>query len=101
MSQITALYLCPLGQQHQEWRLAAAPAGLHVTMRRFPTRDEILSLIPQADALITERAGAIDREIISAGANLKLIQRIGSLYYDIDLAAARERGIPVAVRPIR
>jgi phosphoglycerate dehydrogenase-like enzyme len=101
MDELSVLYLCPLGQQHQAWRLAAAPAGLNVTMRRNPTRDEIISLVPQADVLITERAGAIDRGIIEAGSRLKLIQRIGSLYHDIDLAAARERGIPVAARPIR
>ncbi len=68
-------------------------------MRRFPTRAEILDLIPRMDALITERAGVIDREIINAGAKLKLIQRIGSLHYDIDLAAAREHNVTVAVRP--
>lgn len=70
-------------------------------MRRFPSRDEIIGLIPQADVLITERSGVIDRDMIAAGKRLKLIQRIGSLYYDIDLAAARERNIPVAIRPIR
>jgi phosphoglycerate dehydrogenase-like enzyme len=101
MKQFSVLYLCPLGQQHQEWRLAAAPSDLQVTMRRSPTRAEILDLVPHMDALITERAGVIDREIISAGAKLKLIQRIGSLHYDIDLAAAREHNVTVAVRPIR
>jgi phosphoglycerate dehydrogenase-like enzyme len=101
MEQFSVLYVCPLGLQHQEWRLAAAPAGLSVTMRRNSSREEIIELIPAADALITERAGVIDRSIIEAGARLKLIQRIGSLSHDIDLDAARARGIPVAVRPIR
>jgi phosphoglycerate dehydrogenase-like enzyme len=101
MKQLSVLYLCPLGQQHQQWRLAAAPAELKVTMRRRPARDEIIGLIPQMDVLITERSGVIDRDIITAGARLKLIHRIGSLYHDIDLAAARERGIPVTSRPIR
>ncbi|HEY3290081.1 MAG TPA: NAD(P)-dependent oxidoreductase [Anaerolineae bacterium] len=100
MDQLSVLYLCPLSKQHQQWRLAAAPAGLNVTMRRFPSRDEIIGLIAQADVLISERAGVIDREIIEAGTRLKLIQRVGTLYYDIDLAAARERGIAVATTPI-
>lgn len=69
-------------------------------MRRFPSRDEIIGLIAHADVLISERTGVIDRGIIEAGARLKLIQRIGSLYYDIDIAAARERGIAVATFPI-
>jgi phosphoglycerate dehydrogenase-like enzyme len=107
MEQLTVLYLCPLGQQHQQWRLAAAPPELNVIMRRNPSRHELIALMPQADVLITERTsprtGMIDREIIDAGAEtrLKLIQRVGSLCYDIDLAAARERGVPVALRPIR
>ncbi len=83
--------------------MAAAPADLNVVIRRSTdvARDEVLGLIANADALITERVGAVDREMIEAGKNLKIIQRLGSLYHDIDLDAARERGIPVCTRPIR
>ncbi|NJM42216.1 MAG: hypothetical protein HC853_16470, partial [Anaerolineae bacterium] len=99
----TVLYLCPLGQQHRDWRLAAAPPDLNVIMRRSTEvgREEVLSIIATADALITERVGTIDRAMIEAGAKLKLIQRLGSLYHDIDLDAARECNIPVCTRPIR
>jgi phosphoglycerate dehydrogenase-like enzyme len=97
------LYLCPLGKQHQEWRLQAAPADLHITMRRSTEtpREEVLALLREADALITERAGVIDKAMIDAAPSLKLIQRLGSLYHDIDLDAAKARGIPVCTRPIR
>ena len=103
MSKHTVLYLCPLGQQHRDWRMAAAPTDLTVIMRRSTdvAHEEVLSLIANADALITERVGSIDREMIEAGKKLKIIQRLGSLYHDIDLDAARERGIPVCTRPIR
>lgn len=103
MSQYTILYLCPLGQQHREWRVAAAPPEFNVVIKRSTetSRDEILQLIPQADALITERTGIIDAGIINAGTRLKIIQRLGSLYHDIDVAAAKARGIPVCTRPIR
>lgn len=100
MSNLDVLYLCPLGRQHQQWRLDAAPAGLNVVMRRNPSKAELLQLVPQADVLISERSGVIDREIIAAGARLRLIQRIGSLVHDIDTQAARERGVPVAAQPI-
>jgi len=100
MSNLDVLYLCTLGQQHQQWRLDAAPAGLNVVMRRNPSKAELLALIPQADVLISERTGVIDREIIAAGARLKLIQRIGSLVHDIDLQAARALGVRVAAQPI-
>jgi len=103
MSQFTVLYLCPLGQQHREWRLAAAPPEFNVIIKRTTetSRDEILQLIAQADALITERTGVIDAGVIHAGTRLKIIQRLGSLYHDIDVAAAKARGIPVCTRPIR
>ncbi len=96
------LYLCPLGQQHREWRLQAAPEGLRVTMRRSTevSADEVRRLIADADVLMTERTGVISRDLIAAAPRLKLIQRIGSLYHDIDLDAARARGIAVCVQPI-
>jgi phosphoglycerate dehydrogenase-like enzyme len=96
------LYLCPLGEQHQQWRLQAAPEGLDITMRRSTstTREEVLDLIRDADVLISERTGTIDHDLIAAAPNLKLIQRLGSLYHDIDLDAARAHNIPVCTRPI-
>lgn len=103
MAAFNVLYLCPLGKQHQAWRLAAAPPACNVIMRRNTevSRDDVLALVEDADALISERAGVIDRALIAAAPRLKLIQRIGSLYHDIDLDAAREYHVPVCVRPIR
>jgi phosphoglycerate dehydrogenase-like enzyme len=103
MNRTTVLYLCPLGKQHQEWRLAAAPPGIDVIMRRSTetSREEVLALLANADALITERVGAVDRAMIEAAPRLKVIQRLGSLYHDIDLDAAREFNVPVCVQPIR
>jgi phosphoglycerate dehydrogenase-like enzyme len=103
MTANNVLYLCPLGKQQQAWRLQAAPPELHVIMRRSTEtpRDEVLELLRDADALITERAGVIDEGMIAAALQLKIIQRIGSLHHDIDLDAAKARGIPVCARPIR
>jgi phosphoglycerate dehydrogenase-like enzyme len=103
MARYNVLYLCPLGKQHQTWRLAAAPADFDVVMRRSTetSREEVVALARQADALITERAGEVDRRLIEAAPRLRIIQRIGSLYHDIDLDAAREFHVPVCVRPIR
>lgn len=96
------LYLCPLGKQQREWRLEAAPQGCDIRMFRSTeiTRDELLAQIADVDALMTERTGVVDRELIVAGKNLKIIQRVGSLYHDIDLQAAREFGIPVCIKPM-
>ena len=64
-------------------------------------RAEILALVKDADVIITERVGTIDKAIIYAAPRLRLIQRIGSLYHDIDLDAAKARNIAVCTRPIR
>lgn len=66
-----------------------------------PARDEILRRLPQAEFLISERAGEIDAEMIAAGRRLRLIQRLGSQTWDIDLEAARRADIPVCYWPNR
>ncbi|MFN3705752.1 MAG: 2-hydroxyacid dehydrogenase [Thermoflexales bacterium] len=102
VGMLRVLYLCPLGRQHQQWRLQAAPPELQVTMRRSSevSADEVVRLIAEADVLITERSGVVDQALLSRARRLKLIQRVGSLYHDIDLHAARARGVAVCVRPI-
>lgn len=80
--------------------LEAAPPELEIVMRRDPAREEILALLPTVEALISERSGALDAEIIGAGKHLRLIQRLGSQTWDIDLAAARAANIPVCYWPV-
>lgn len=94
------LFLTSRGERHQQAALAAAPRELNITMRRDPTRDEILQLIPQMEFLISERVGVIDAEMIAAARNLKLIQRLGAQTWDIDLGAARQAGIAVCYLPV-
>lgn len=94
------LFTTQRGERHQQNALAAAPAQLDITMRRDPLRAEILRLLPEMEFFISERAGAIDAEIIAAGRNLKLIQRLGSQTWDIDLDAARRAGVPLCYLPV-
>lgn len=94
------LFLTDRGQRHQEAALAAAPPELAVTMLRRPPKAEVLRLLPEVEFLVSERSGAIDAEMIAAGRRLRLIQRLGSLSYDIDLDAARADWVPVAVWPL-
>lgn len=94
------LFLTERSPHHQQAALEAAPAQVAVTMLRAPDRATILELLPQMDFLISERAGVIDAEMIAAGRRLQLIQRLGSLTYDIAVAAAQARGIPVCTWPI-
>ena len=101
MTRHPLLFVTQRGQRHQQSALAAAPPDVDITMRRDPTRQEILALLPGMEAFISERAGEIDAEIIAAGRNLRLIQRLGAQTWDIDLAAARAAGIPVCYWPVR
>jgi len=102
MSQKHAtLFITHRGERHQQDALGAAPADLDVTMMRSPTKEEIIAALPGKEFLITERTGVIDADIIQAGKDLKLIQRLGSQTYDIDLKAAKKAGIPVCYLPVR
>jgi phosphoglycerate dehydrogenase-like enzyme len=101
MSTHRTLFITHRGLIHQQESLDAAPAELDITMVRSPSKEEILSLLPGMEFLITERTGIIDKEIIHAGKNLRLIQRLGSQTYDIDLDAAKSAGVPVCYAPVR
>ena len=94
------LFLTDRSPRHQKAVVEAAPANVTVTILRNPERTQILDLLPTMDFLITERAGSIDAEMMAAGKKLRLIQRLGSLTYDIDIPVAQQRGIPVCYWPI-
>jgi phosphoglycerate dehydrogenase-like enzyme len=102
MSQKHAtLFITHRGERHQQDALGAAPAELEVTMLRSPTKEEIIAALPGKEFLITERTGVIDADIIQAGKDLRLIQRLGSQTYDIDLKAAKKANVPVCYLPVR
>ncbi len=69
-------------------------------MRRSPSKEEVLDLLPGMEFLVSERTGEIDADMIAAGKGLRLIQRLGSQTHDIDLKAARNAGIPVCYAPV-
>lgn len=93
------LFLTHRGLWQQQRILSAAPENLQITMRRDASKEEILALLPEMEFLITEREDVIDADMIAAGRKLRLIQRLGSQTYDIDLAAAKAAGIPVCYWP--
>lgn len=94
------LFLTARSSHHQQAAIDAAPAELAVTMLRTPDRTTLLERLPEFDFLITERHGVIDAAMMAAGQKLQLIQRLGSLAFDIDVAAAQRQGIPVCTWPI-
>jgi phosphoglycerate dehydrogenase-like enzyme len=95
------LWITHRGERHQHAALNSAPAEVAVTMRRSPSREEILALLPEMEFLVSERTGTIDADMIATGKKLRLIQRLGSHTYDIDLEAAKAADIPVCYAPVR
>ena len=95
------LFITHRGLFHQQEALRDAPPEFDVAMVRSPSKEEVLALLPGKEFLITERTGVVDKEIIQAGKDLRLIQRLGSQTYDIDLDAAKLAGIPVCYLPVR
>ncbi|NDJ60425.1 MAG: phosphoglycerate dehydrogenase [Chloroflexi bacterium] len=62
-------------------------------------RDELLSAVPSADALIIRSGSKIDAEVFAAAANLKAIARAGVGVDNVDLAEATARGVRVMNTP--
>ena len=88
------------GLRHQQDALDAAPDMFDIMMLRQPDKIMLKAALADADYLISERTGIIDAELIQAAPQLKLIQRLGSLTYDIDLEAARAAGVAVCYWPV-
>lgn len=88
------------GLRHQRSALDAAPDPLEVTILRAPDREALRHHLADAVYWISERVGPIDGELIRAAPHLRLIQRLGSLWFDIDLGAAQHAGVAVCYWPV-
>ena len=78
MTRHRTLFVTQRGERHQQAALEAAPPELDVTVHRTADMHEVIDLLPDMEFLVSERTGVIDAEVIAAGKNLKLIQRLGS-----------------------
>lgn len=63
------------------------------------TKKEIIERIPSMDGLLSMFNFPIDKEIIDAGKNLKIISNYGVGFNNIDIEYAREKGITVTNTP--
>jgi D-3-phosphoglycerate dehydrogenase len=73
-------------------------AGHEVTQAKL-TPEELVAQIGSYDGIIVRSASKVTREVIDAGRNLKVIARGGVGLDNIDVAYAREKGIPVVNTP--
>lgn len=69
-----------------------------ITTEHFE-KDELIEKVKDFDILVVRSATKVTREIIEAGDNLKIIGRAGMGLDNIDLEAAKEKGIEVLNTP--
>ncbi|MBM4420203.1 MAG: D-glycerate dehydrogenase, partial [Chloroflexi bacterium] len=65
----------------------------------LPGAAALAALAADADVLFTMPGHPITRAVIAAAPRLRFIATLGTGFDNIDLAAARERGIPVTNAP--
>ncbi|MBC7349493.1 MAG: 3-phosphoglycerate dehydrogenase [Candidatus Aminicenantes bacterium] len=73
--------------------------GFEVTVKTGLSEAELVQIIPGFEAAVVRSATKITRPVIEAGKDLKLLIRAGIGLDNIDVAAAKEKGIEVANTP--
>ena len=61
-----------------------------IVLAKYPDQSDLVASVADVDALIV-RSDQVDREVIQAGKNLKIVVRAGAGYDNVDLAAATEK----------
>ena len=83
-----------------------APAGIDLLREHFEvdvitglSEAQLLAVIPNYEAVVTRSATKITAEVIEHGLNLRVIARAGSGLDNVDVTAAKERGVMVVNSP--
>ncbi len=69
-----------------------------VLLEKYTEKSELLSAVSTADALIV-RSDKIDKEVLDAASQLKIVVRAGAGYDSIDTAYAKTKGVVVENTP--
>lgn len=73
--------------------------GIQVDVKLDLTKQELIEVIGDYDALILRSGTIVDREVIEAAKRLRVIGRAGTSVNNVDLEAATEQGITVCNAP--
>ncbi|MCP4311105.1 MAG: 3-phosphoglycerate dehydrogenase [Bacteroidetes bacterium] len=74
-------------------------AGYDVeVLAKYPEQSDLVNAVSDVDALII-RSDKVDREVIEAAKNLKIVVRAGAGYDNVDLEVATEKGVVVMNTP--
>ncbi len=74
------------------------PLGAELVVRQCKTVEELLPLVAEADAVLTQFS-PVNAQVIAAMKRVRIIVRYGIGVDNVDLQAAKERGIPVCNVP--
>ena len=67
-------------------------------LAKYPEQSDLVNAVAEVDALII-RSDNVDREVIEAAKNLKIVVRAGAGYDNVDLEAATENNVVVMNTP--
>ncbi|HQO50538.1 MAG TPA: NAD(P)-dependent oxidoreductase, partial [Bacteroidales bacterium] len=67
-------------------------------LEKYPNQDALIAGVGEADAIII-RSDIIDKAVLEAAKNLKIVVRAGAGYDNVDLASATEKGVVVMNTP--
>lgn len=74
-------------------------AGYEVeVLSKYPEQADLVAAVADVDALII-RSDKVDREVLFAARNLKIVVRAGAGYDNVDLESATEKGVVVMNTP--
>ncbi|WP_048146653.1 D-2-hydroxyacid dehydrogenase [Pyrococcus abyssi] len=74
-------------------------AGLEVIYEEYPEEDRLVELVKDVEAIIVRSKPKVTRKVIESAPKLKVIARAGVGLDNIDVEAAKERGIEVVNAP--
>jgi glyoxylate reductase len=101
MSELTVLFVDPKTDADFAWiRQLEAARSLRLIAPADGDEAALRALLPEAEALVAHQR-PVGADLIAAAPRLRLVQRYGSRPDDIDLEAARSRGVAVAAMPLR
>jgi len=89
----------PIPEAALERLRSVAEVRVHGDASRILPKDRLLEEVASCEVLYCLLHDRVDREVIEAGKNLKLIATSAVVPANVEVAAATERGIPVTVIP--
>jgi phosphoglycerate dehydrogenase-like enzyme len=100
MPDFTIAWIEPEPPEEVAFAQSLLPEGFSISAPNTPDRAGVKVLVREADAILT-RSTPVDRALLASEPHVKMIQKYGSREDGLDLEAARQAGVLVAVMPLR